>query len=324
MTAAAGKRAAAADAAERIAKVIARSGRCSRRDAEKLIAEGRVKLAGAVVTTPATLVRAGDPILVDDAPLPEREKARLWRYHKPEGLVTSHRDEKGRPTVFDRLPDGMPRVISVGRLDLTSEGLLLLTNDGELARVLELPSTGWKRRYRVRAFGRVTDTDLEKLGKGLTVDGVRYGPVEAALEREQGGNVWLTVSLREGKNREVRKVLEHLGLTVNRLIRIAYGPFQLGTLDRGAVEEVRRGVLRAQLGSLLPDGGGTEGAAVARPRPAPTPGERAARRRAQAKAAEGGDAAPSAAGRDRTPRAGSKAGGPRPGGAGHAHRRRKP
>lgn len=254
-------------APERIAKAIARSGLCSRRDAERLIGEGRVKLAGAVVTTPATVVDADAAILVDDKPLAAREKARLWRYHKPDGLVTSHRDEKGRPTVFDKLPEGMPRVISVGRLDLTSEGLLLLTNDGALARALELPSTGWKRRYRVRAYGRVDDARLARLAKGVTVDGVNYGPIEAAVERAQGDNSWLSLSLREGKNREVRKVLEHMGLAVNRLIRVAYGPFQLGSLPRGAVDEVSRGVMRAQLGHLLADGGDTQGAAKAKPGP---------------------------------------------------------
>ena len=271
----------AADRRERIAKVIARSGRCSRRDAERLIAEGRVKLGGALVETPATLVLADDLILVDDKPLPAHEKARLWRYHKPVGLVTSHRDEKGRATVFDKLPADLPRVISVGRLDLTSEGLLLLTNDGGLARALELPDTGWKRRYRVRAFGRISERQLAALGKGLTIEGMRYGPIDASVEREQGGNIWLALSLREGKNREVRKVMEHLGLTVNRLIRVAYGPFQLGGLERGAVDEAGRGVLRAQLGHLLPDGGDSAGAAKAKPRAKPTPGARAARRRAK-------------------------------------------
>ena len=258
---------------ERIAKVMARSGLCSRRDAERMIGEGRVALAGKTVETPATLVRPGDPITVDGQPLPEREKVRLWRYHKPDGLVTTHRDEKGRQTVFDRLPEGMPRVISVGRLDLTSEGLLLLTNDGGLARALELPSTGWKRRYRVRVYGRVTEDDLARLAAGITVEGVNYGPIDAIYEREQGDNAWLSISLREGKNREIRRVLEHLGLQVNRLIRVAYGPFQLGNLPRGEVEEVRRGVMRAQLGHLLPDGGADRGA-VAKPKPKLRPSSR--------------------------------------------------
>jgi 23S rRNA pseudouridine2605 synthase len=275
-------------AGERIAKVIARSGLCSRRDAERLIAEGRVALGGAVVTTPATLVAAGDVVTVDGQPLPEKERVRLWRYHKPNGLVSTHRDEKGRPTVFDALPPDMPRVISVGRLDLTSEGLLLLTNDGGLARTLELPSTGWKRRYRARVYGKVTEAHLAKLLDGVTVDGIRYGPIEALLEREQGDNAWLTVSLREGKNREVRRVLEHLGLKVNRLIRVAYGPFQLGNLPRGAVEEVPRGVMRAQLGSLLPDaapakrttGRGRTSPAAREPGPSGGPGPQSGRTRA--------------------------------------------
>jgi 23S rRNA pseudouridine2605 synthase len=189
--------------------------------------------------------------LFDGAPLPEVQATRLWRYHKPAGLVTTHRDPGGRATVFEKLPEEMPRVISVGRLDLTTEGLLLLTNDGALARHLELPSTGWLRRYRVRAFGRVDPAALAKLADGITLEGVRYGPVEAALERQQGGNAWITLALREGKNREVRKILEHLGLKVNRLIRVSYGPFQLGDLIRGGVEEVRARVLREQLGARL-------------------------------------------------------------------------
>lgn len=265
-----------ANTGERIAKVIARSGLCSRRDAERMIGEGRVKLGGAVVETPATIVGPNDFITVDDKPLAEVEKVRLWRYHKPDGLVTTHRDEKGRTTVFDRMPADMPRVISIGRLDLTSEGLLLLTNDGGLARALELPSTGWKRRYRVRVYGQVSDDHLARLAKGVTVEGVNYGPIEAIYEREQGDNAWLSLSLREGKNREIRKVLEHFGLRVNRLIRIAYGPFQLGTLPRGEVEEVKRGVMRAQLGHLLPDGGTAEGAAVAKPKAKLRPGARVA------------------------------------------------
>lgn len=221
---------------------------CSRRDAERLIAEGRVKLNGKVLDTPAVKVTAKDKVLVDGRPIGAAEPTRLWRYHKPSGLVTTHRDPAGRPTVFERLPDDLPRVISVGRLDLTSEGLLLLTNDGALARKLELPSSGWLRRYRARAFGRVSQEELDQLKSGVTVDGMRYGPIEAKLERGGASNAWITLSLSEGKNREVRRVLDALGLKVNRLIRVAYGPFQLGTLAPGAVEEIPRKVLKEQLG----------------------------------------------------------------------------
>jgi 23S rRNA pseudouridine2605 synthase len=231
-----------------VAKFLARAGVCSRRDAERLIAEGRVKLNGAVLDTPAVKVTARDKILVDGRPVGAAEPTRLWRYHKPPGLVTTHNDPAGRPTVLQHLPHDLPRVISVGRLDLTSEGLLLLTNDGELARRLELPSNAWIRRYRARAFGRVEQAELDQLKDGLTVDGVRYGPIEARLERGGASNAWITLSLTEGKNREVRRVLDALGLKVNRLIRIAYGPFQLGTLAPGAVEEIPRKVLREQLG----------------------------------------------------------------------------
>ncbi|MBI1207082.1 MAG: pseudouridine synthase [Azospirillum sp.] len=240
-----------AERGERIAKRLARAGLCSRRDAERWIAEGRVAVAGQVLTTPAVLVRAEDPITVDGKPVAEPEPTRLWRYHKPAGLVTTTRDEHGRPTVFEKLPPAMPRVISVGRLDLTSEGLLLLTNDGTLARHLELPATGWTRRYRVRVHGTVETAALQRLARGITVDGIDYGAIEAALDRQQGSNAWLTVALREGKNREIRKVMETLGLTVNRLIRTAYGPFQLGKLPEGEVEEVPRRVVRDQLASFL-------------------------------------------------------------------------
>jgi 23S rRNA pseudouridine2605 synthase len=233
---------------ERIAKFLARAGVCSRRDAERLIEEGRVKLNGKVLDTPAVKVTAKDKIQVDDRPIGAAQATRLWRYHKPTGLVTTHRDPAGRPTVFDNLPPDLPRVVSVGRLDLTSEGLLLLTNDGELARKLELPANGWLRRYRARAFGRVSQEELDQLKDGITVDGVRYGSIDAKLERGQGANNWITVSISEGKNREVRRVLDALGLKVNRLIRIAYGPFQLGTLPPGAVDEIPGKVIREQLG----------------------------------------------------------------------------
>ncbi|WP_338151032.1 pseudouridine synthase, partial [Neoroseomonas soli] len=237
---------------ERIAKWLARAGVASRRDAEKMIAEGRVKLGGKVVETPATFITPGDHVTVDGKPVAAPERTRLFRYHKPAGLVTTHRDPEGRPTVFEKLPPGLPRLVSVGRLDLTSEGLLLLTNDGELARKLELPSNGWLRRYRARVHGRVDEKALAALARGVTIDGVQYGPIEAGLDARQGTNSWLTVSIREGKNREVRRVLAHLGLEVTRLIRTAYGPFQLGVLPRGAVEEVNAKVLRDQLGLDAP------------------------------------------------------------------------
>ena len=233
---------------ERIAKALARAGICSRRDAERLIAEGRVSVNGKVLDTPAVKVVASDRIVVDGKPVRSAERTRLWRYHKPRGLVTSHKDEKGRPTVFEHLPTGMPRVISVGRLDFNSEGLLLLTNDGALARKLELPSNGWIRRYRVRVFGRLEQADLDRLKKGVTIDGVSYGPVEAALDRQQGGNAWATVSLKEGKNREVRRLMEFIGVKVNRLIRVSFGPFHLGLLKEGAVDEVPFKTLKEQLG----------------------------------------------------------------------------
>ncbi len=232
---------------ERIAKWLARAGVASRRDAERMLAEGRVRLNDATVTHPASFVVPGDIVRVNGAVVDAPDRTRLWRYHKPADLVTTHRDPQGRPTVFDKLPPGMPRVVSVGRLDLTSEGLLLLTNDGELARRLELPATGWIRRYRVRVHGRPDPSTLDSLSRGMTVDGVRYGPLEAGLDAVKGDNAWLTVALREGRNREVRRVMAHLGLPVTRLIRIAYGPFQLGTLPRGAVEEVPARVLRDQV-----------------------------------------------------------------------------
>ena len=233
---------------ERIAKWLARAGVASRRDAERLIAEKRVRLGNRVVETPASFVRPGDLVTLDGKAVAEPQRTRLFRYHKPSGLVTTHRDEKGRSTVFSALPPGLPRVVSIGRLDLTSEGLLLLTNDGALARRLELPANGWIRRYRVRVHGPVDERALAALSRGVTVEGVRYGPIEAGLDSRRGANAWLTVALQEGKNREVRRVMAHLDLGVTRLIRTAYGPFQLGALPTGAVEEVNPKVLREQLG----------------------------------------------------------------------------
>jgi 23S rRNA pseudouridine2605 synthase len=236
---------------ERIAKVMARAGLCSRREAETWIAAGRVSVNGETLNTPAFTVSGSDEILVDGKPLPTRERTRLFLYHKPRGLVTTNRDERDRKTVFDALPKHLPRVVSVGRLDLNSEGLLLLTNDGGLARILELPETGWQRRYRVRANGRVSQEKLDGLAKGITVDGVEYGPIKAVLDRAPGTNVWITMTLREGKNREVRNVLRALDLIVNRLIRVSYGPFQLGELAIGKVEEVHTNILQRELGEKI-------------------------------------------------------------------------
>ena len=234
---------------ERLAKFMARSGVCSRRQAEEFIRQGRVTVNGDVVDSPAFNVEGDEKILLDGEKLPQKEKVRLWLYHKPVGLVTTHRDEKGRPTVFDNLPEGLPRVISVGRLDLNSDGLLLLTNDGELSRRLELPSNGWIRRYRVRVHGTVDIKKLQALQNGTVVDGVAYGAVRAEIDSRNGSNTWLTVTLAEGKNREIRKVMKSVCLEVSRLIRLSYGPFQLGSLRRGEVREVPAKVLREQLGS---------------------------------------------------------------------------
>ncbi|MGO9475145.1 MAG: pseudouridine synthase [Rhodomicrobium sp.] len=238
-------------AGERVAKVIARSGLCSRREAEGLIEQRRVSVNGALIESAALDISPSDIVLVDGRPLATREPPRLWRYHKPKGRVTTHKDPEGRPTVFEALPENLPRLISVGRLDFNTEGLLLLTNDGDLARHIELPSTGWARRYRVRAYGQVTEAQLQDLKGGLTIDRMSYGPIEASLEREQGDNVWITVLIREGKNREVRRIMEHLGLTVNRLIRVSFGPFILGDLTAGQIEEVKTAVLKDQLGPRL-------------------------------------------------------------------------
>ncbi len=254
------------DEKERIAKVMARAGLCSRREAETWILAGRVAVNGETLTSPAFTVSPDDRIVVDGKPLPARERTRLFLYHKPRGLVTTNRDERDRKTVFAALPPHLPRVVSVGRLDLNSEGLLLLTNDGGLARMLELPETGWERRYRVRANGRVTQEGLDRLAKGITVDGVEYGPIKAVLDRAPGTNVWITMTLREGKNREVRNVLRALDLIVNRLIRVAYGPFQLGDLEMGKVEEVHANVLQSQLGGKIVEQSGADFSAPVRER----------------------------------------------------------
>ena len=247
-----------APAGERIAKRLARAGIASRRDAERMIEAGRVSVNGAVIDTPATLVTRGDRVAVDGTDVPAPERTRLWLLHKPAGLVTTNRDPEGRPTVFDALPDDMPRAVSVGRLDINTEGLLLLTNDGGLARVLELPATGWLRRYRVRAHGKVRQAQLDELKHGSAVDGVFYGAIEASIEREQGSNMWLTLALREGKNREVKNVLGALGLEVTRLIRTSYGPFQLGDLPPGEVREIKGRTLRDQLGERLIEEAGAD------------------------------------------------------------------
>lgn len=233
---------------DRIAKVLSRAGVASRREAERMIAEGRVQVNGKPIDSPALNVTARDRIVVDGKPIGEPDPPRLWLYHKPAGLVTTERDEKDRPTVFGSLPDGLPRVMSIGRLDLNSEGLLLLTNDGEIKRRLELPSTGWLRRYRVRINGAVSEAKLDQLRGGITVEGLAYQPMIVTFDRQQGANAWLTVSLREGKNREIRRAMDAIGVAVNRLIRISYGPFQLGELKAGEVEEIKQRVVRDQLG----------------------------------------------------------------------------
>lgn len=294
---------------ERIAKVLSRAGVASRREAERMIQLGEVTVNGKVIDSPALNVTSADRITVRGEPLAAPEPARLWLYHKPEGLVTSASDEKGRPTIFDALPEDMPRVMSIGRLDLNSEGLLLLTNDGEIKRRLELPSTGWLRKYRVRVKGNPTDPDLEPLRKGITVEGETFQPMNVSLDRHQGANAWLTVGLREGKNREIRRAMTAIGLTVNRLIRTGYGPFRLGELAPGAVEEVRPKVLRDQLGltgaasddlPAPPKPAASKPAARAPRSPAGTaPGAKPVRSRATAPKAPGAAGDP--------PRAGAKA-----------------
>ncbi len=236
------------ETSERIAKRMARAGLCSRREAEVWIAEGRVSVNGKKITSPALNVSDTDSIKVNGKLLAAKEQTRLWLYHKPTGLVTTHKDPEGRPTVFDALPKELPRVISVGRLDLNSEGLLLLTNDGDLARKLELPATGWIRRYRVRVFGHITPAMIAEMKKGVVAEGVHYGSVEAVVDGGKGDNSWLTVALKEGKNREVRKIFEHFGCKVSRLMRLSYGPFQLGSLAKGEVKEVTGKVLKSFIG----------------------------------------------------------------------------
>ena len=236
---------------ERIAKVMARAGLCSRREAEKWIEAGRVSVNGQILSSAACVVSDQDEIIVDGKALPKKQKTRLFIYHKPAGLVTSNKDEQGRDTVFDKLPKDLPRVVTVGRLDINTEGLLLLTNDGELARYLELPATAWVRRYRVRAYGRVTQGKLDKLKEGMSYNGVRYAEVEAKLDKQQGDNVWIEIALKEGKNREVRNIMEALGLQVNRLIRLSYGSFQLGKLPKGSVMEIKNKVLKEQISGFF-------------------------------------------------------------------------
>jgi 23S rRNA pseudouridine2605 synthase len=257
-----------ADTSERIAKFLARAGVASRREVERMIEGGRVKVDGKTLDTPAFKVTGSEHIEVDGKRIEPPAATKLWRYHKPDGLVTTHADPEGRETVFDAIPEDIGRVISIGRLDLTSEGLLLLTNDGALARALELPSTGWTRRYRARAFGSISESALKILRAGVTVEGIKYGPMEVEVERETGSNIWLEVGIREGKNREVRKALDAVGLRVNRLIRIAYGPFQLGQLEKGEIKSVPSRVLHDQCGHLIDMGDTPTGQAIAKPRPA--------------------------------------------------------
>ncbi len=272
---------------DRIAKVLARAGVASRREAERMIEAGRVRVNGDQILSPALNVTESDKITLDGNPVSEPEPPRMWLYHKPTGLVTTDRDEKGRGTIYDDLPKDMPRVMSIGRLDLNSEGLLLLTNDGGIKHKLELPATGWLRRYRARVNGRPSDTALEPLRQGITVDGENFQPMSVTIDRQQGANAWLTIGLREGKNREIRRAMDHIGLSVNRLIRISYGPFQLGDLKPGEVEEIRRKIVRDQMGLTLEDDSGT---AVKKKKP--TGVKRASRRKPGGFGGAGQPAAP--------------------------------
>ena len=233
-----------ANKGERIAKIIARAGLASRRESEKLILDGKVKVNGKTISSPALNLSRDDVVEVDGKLLSPPEKTRIWMYHKPVGLISTSKDEKNRPTIFDKLPNEMPRVLSIGRLDLNSEGLLLLTNDGELKRRLELPSTGWLRSYRVRVKGRLNENMLEPLRRGISVDGTQFKPMQVSFDRQTGANAWLSIGLREGKNREIRKALSFLGLSVNRLIRISFGDFELGKLKKGEIEEVRSSIVK--------------------------------------------------------------------------------
>lgn len=246
------------DVQERIAKRMARAGLCSRREAEKWILDGRVRVNNKLLTTPAFTVSEHDKVEVDGKLISQKERTRLWLFHKPAGTVTTNQDPEGRKTIFEVFPDDLPRLMSIGRLDINTEGLLLMTNDGGLSRVLELPATGWLRRYRVRVHGRVRQEDLDQLQEGIAVEGILYGSIDAKIEHEQGSNAWLSVALREGKNREIKKVLGHLGLEVTRLIRISFGPFQLGDLPTGTVREIRSRMLRDQLGEKLIEQAGAD------------------------------------------------------------------
>ena len=235
---------------ERIAKKLSRAGVCSRREAERWIVEGRIKVNNVILSTPATNVSEKDKILVDNIPLPKPSLTKIWRFHKPKGCLVTENDPKGRKTIFQILPKSLPRVISVGRLDYDSEGLLLLTNDGAISRKLELPSTGWLRKYKVRVHGIVDKSALLKIKDGIKLDNFKTGPIEAILEIQKGTNAWILIGIREGKNREIRRITDHLGYPVNRLIRLSYGPFQLGNLKSGEVSEINKNVIKNQLGLM--------------------------------------------------------------------------
>jgi 23S rRNA pseudouridine2605 synthase len=234
----------------RIAKILSRRGVCSRREAEKLILQGKVTVNGTLISSPALNLKETDVIIVNGKTVGQEQQTRLWRYHKPLDLVTSTKDEKGRITVFETLPDHMPKVMSIGRLDINSEGLLLLTNDGQLKRNLELPSTGWVRKYRVRVKGRPTEEAVNPLKNGIKIGREHFKPMDINIDKQQGANAWLSISIREGKNREIRRALEYVGFSVNRLIRVGYGPFRLLDLKPGEVVEVKKQVIKDQIGSL--------------------------------------------------------------------------